>query len=64
MAKKKWIKIMAVLALLWIIVWVVWTGLMVIFGENSNYSSNELSQEELQEIIENTIKKDNSWNTK
>jgi hypothetical protein len=33
---------------------------MVIFGENSNYSSNELSQEELQEIIENTIKKDNS----
>jgi hypothetical protein len=58
MAKqKKWVKIMAFLALFWITIWIIWTWVLVLFSWNNTNSSNTqtLSAEDyakLQEMIE------------
>lgn len=54
MSNQKWAKIMAILALLWIIVSVVWTSILYIVEKQ-----NEKTQEQ---ILEEMIKKySNSW---
>jgi len=63
MAKwNKLVKIMAILALFGIIIWIVWTGLLIIFDNNQSYQPEQtISPEEklkLQELI-----KANSWTT-
>jgi hypothetical protein len=58
MAKqKKWVKIMAFLALFWITIWIIWTWVLVLFSWNNTTPSNTqtLSAEDyakLQEMIE------------
>lgn len=55
MAKRnKWIQIMAFLALFWIIIWIIWTWVLILFSGNENYEEESLSPEqylELQEYI-------------
>jgi len=57
MAKqKKWVKIMAFLALFWIIIWIVWTWVLVLFSSTNNTTNEQtLSAEEyaqLQQLLE------------
>jgi preprotein translocase subunit SecG len=55
MAKNKWTKIMAFLALFWIIIWIVWTWVLMIFSNNNTNEQQTLTQEqyiELQKLIE------------
>ncbi len=47
---QKWAKIMASLALLWIIISIVWTGLMFMLWNNNNNSEVELTPEQIAEI--------------
>ena len=57
MKKNKWIKIMALLALFWILITIIWTGLLIIFDNNTSNIKEEITPEQLlqlQEII-------NSW---
>lgn len=66
MAKwNKIVKIMAVLALFWIIIWIVWTGLLIMFWGNQGYDSSEnLSPEQyldLQNIINTNSWTINTW---
>jgi preprotein translocase subunit SecG len=49
MKQNKFAKLMAILALLWIIVSIIWTWLLSIFGNNTNQQI-ELSPEQIQEI--------------
>jgi hypothetical protein len=56
MSKKKWTKIVAFIALLWIIIWIVGTWLLIIFGNNYEAPSPELSPEQLQKLIESETK--------
>lgn len=46
--KKRWAQIMAILALLWIIISIVWTSLIFIFSNNN--VERELTPEEIKEI--------------
>ena len=56
MAKRnKWIQIMAFLALFWIIIWIIWTWLLIIFGNSNSSNEQSLTPEqyiELQKMIE------------
>ena len=68
MKKNKAVQIMAFLALFWIIIWVVGTGLAVIFSWNNEeknvYQINNtwwISQEELEKLMPNTEIKLDSW---
>lgn len=54
--KNKWVKIMAFLALFWIIVSVIWTWLLVVFSWDSNQEV-KLTQKQIEQI-QNMI---NSW---
>jgi cell division protein FtsB len=49
MKKNAAVKIMAILAMLWIVVSIVWTGLLIIFGESQNQTI-ELTQEDIEAI--------------
>jgi hypothetical protein len=58
--RNKWVKIMAFLALFWIIIWIVWTGLLIIFSDETSYQQEDISTQDyldLQELIDT-----NSWN--
>lgn len=50
MSKKKWIKIMAFLALFWIIIWIIWTWLIIIF-DKPNSNEQKLTQEQYNELL-------------
>ena len=55
--QKKWMKIMAFLALFWITVWILWTWVLVILSWNNTNNSKEqkLSPEQyaqLQQMLE------------
>ena len=55
--KNKTVKLFAILGLLWIIVSVVWTGILVLTSQKSTQwaqvkNFNNLSQEDLQKIID------------
>lgn len=50
MAQKKWAKVMAILALIWIIVSIFWTGLLVFVQDNNVNNGQELTPEQIQEI--------------
>ena len=58
MAKqKKWVKIMAFLALFWIIIWIIGTGVLVLFSSNNTNTTDEqtISAEQyaqLQQLLE------------
>lgn len=58
---QKWAKIMASLALLWIIISIIWTWLMVIVWSNKNTSETELTPEQIAEI--QSMINSQSWNT-
>jgi len=49
MKQNKFAKLMAILALLWIIVSIIWTWLLAIFGNNTSQQV-ELSPEQIQQI--------------
>jgi hypothetical protein len=57
MKKNKTVQVMAILALLWIIISIVWTGILVLTTpeqtETYQINDNNISQEELQKIIDN-----------
>lgn len=71
MSNQKWAKIMAFLALLWIIVSIVWTGLLFLLEDNN--SPRNMTQDELlkyysslwswMEIKVLTWSLNNSWTT-
>jgi len=71
MRKKSGAKIMAILALLWILLWIVWTWLLIILSpSNSNTPINSntptITQKDLQKLINKSKSKINlnwSWNT-
>ncbi len=54
--KNKWVKIMAFLALFWIIIWIIWTWVLVILNNNTATTTDKtISPEqylELQKLIE------------
>ena len=51
-------KIMAILALVWIIASIIWTGIiLIIFSWTNTNTSNEMIQDDLQELL----KKYGSW---
>ena len=75
MAKqKKWVKIMAFLALFWIIISLIWTWVLVLFSSNNTNTINEqkLTVEQyaqLQQLIESQtwaeiITETLTWTTK
>ena len=76
MAKKnKMTQIMALLALFWIIIWIVGTGLLIIFSGNNTSTEETITAEqylELQKlieaqswaIIEDTVVETLTWETK
>lgn len=46
-------KIFAFLALFWIIIWIVWTGILFFMSPNTTNNSNiNLTSEELQKLIQ------------
>ncbi len=49
MKQNKFAKLMAILALLWIIISIIWTWLLAIIGDN-NSQQIELSPEQIQQI--------------
>lgn len=55
MAKKnKFVKIMAILALFWIIIWIIWTWLLIMFSKWNTTEEQTLTPEqylELQELM-------------
>jgi len=58
MSKNRWTKIMAFLALFWIIISLIWTWLLVIFWDNQNTNNwKNLTPEQIKQI-QNMIK---SW---
>jgi cell division septal protein FtsQ len=71
MRKRSGAKIMAILALLWILVWIIWTWILIVFSPSNTNSttvgnSKTISQDDLQKIINNSKSSKNlngSWNT-
>lgn len=65
MKKNITVKIFAFLALFWIIASVIWTWIMIFFGNNKVYETEKvLTQEDIEKIIsEWKIKITNSWST-
>lgn len=47
-------KIVASLALLAIVLWIVWTGVLFIFDSFTAPSSQELTQEDIERLLENS----------
>ncbi len=72
MAKKnKTVKLFAILGLFWIIVSVVWSGILVFISQNSyeqertfQYDRNTISQEEIQKIIDENKIEIKTWTWK
>ncbi len=61
MKKNMIIKAFAFLALFWIIIWMIWTWLLVIMWSRNNTSetSQKISEEKLKDLIYNA--KNSSW---
>ena len=67
--KKKIVKIFAILGLLWIIISIIWTGILVLTSQNTQSTQidwKNITQEQLQKIInDNKIKIETStWKIK
>lgn len=56
---QKWAKIMASLALIWIIISIIWTWIQVIIWNNKNTSEVKLTPEQITEI--QTMINSQSW---
>lgn len=56
--KKSLAQFVAIIALLSIVIWIIWTGMLVIFGWNTHQTPVEYSEEEIQELLESF-----SWST-
>jgi len=54
--QKKWVQIMAFLALFWIVIWIIWTWALVLFNWNNNNTEQKtLTAEQyaqLQQLLE------------
>jgi len=57
MKKNNWTKIMAIFALFWIIIWVIWTGILIIFDDQS--TQPEITKEQYEQIMKQI--NSNSW---
>lgn len=57
--KQKSAKIMAILALIWIIVSIIWTSILFILWDNQN-TQIELTQEQIDEIMKMMEEQDNN----
>ena len=59
-------KIFAFIALFWIVLGIIWTGALFIFGnsQTSEETAQTVNPEQLQEIIENMKVEVNSWTIK
>jgi len=52
MKKNKTAKVMAILALLWIVISVVWTGILVFTSSNSNnQEAKQLTNKQIQDLL-------------
>ncbi len=58
--RNKWAKIMAIFALVWIVISVIWTWILYVV-ESNRVENTEINAEELQKLIEQM--KTNSWET-
>lgn len=71
MAKKdKWMKIMAFLALFWIIIWIIWTWLLIIFNWWQSVETEQTLTPEQYQQLQEMIKSqwwswtlNNTWTT-
>jgi hypothetical protein len=65
--KWHWVKIMAFLALFWIVIWIIWTWALILFSWSNTPEKQKLTPEQylqLQKLIQNqtwTTIKDSSW---
>lgn len=59
MKKNHWIKIIAFFALFAIVIWIVWTWLIIIFDSGSS-NNTELTPEQYEELMEQ-FNSNNSW---
>jgi len=50
--KKYWIQIISFLALFAIIIWIIWTWLIIILGDNNSSNNTELTPEQYKELME------------
>ena len=52
MKKNKTSKIIAFIALFWIIIWIIWTWILIIFWNQNTINNSEwITEEQLQELI-------------
>jgi len=60
MKKKSWIRIIAFLTLFGIIIWIIWTWILIIFSQGTNTNNDEnITSKDLQEIINNSKSNNN-----
>lgn len=59
---QKWAKIMAILALIWIIISIIWTTILYIVEKNNIEEQNKtITEEELKKLLEEYNKEKQSW---
>jgi len=61
MKKNKTVKVMAFLALLWIIISIIWTALLILSSPKPEVQQSPISVEELQKIIDENKAKIQTW---
>jgi len=61
MKKNKTVKVMAFLALLWIIISIIWTALLILSSPKPEVQQSPISVEELQKIIDENKSKIQTW---
>jgi hypothetical protein len=63
MKKEMMAKIMAIIALLWITIWVLWTGLLAIFWDkySENTQTKTPTEKDLQNMIDNWKVRIETW---
>lgn len=61
MSNQKWAKIMAILALIWIIFSVVWTSVLYFIEVNNQEKNHTLTEEDLHRMIKNWQIKISTW---
>jgi hypothetical protein len=59
MWKKWWAKIMASLALFWIVIWIIWTWLLFIFWSNNQTEQDRITPEQYSQLQQ--LLKSQTW---
>lgn len=59
---QKWAKIMAILALIWIIISIIWTTILYMVEKNNIEEQNKtITEEELKKLLEEYNKEKQNW---